>query len=143
MFSTETFNIFNGFIYSVVKVTQPKNIAAKEDRNNKTVVYLIDILKGVQGWHRAPTSHQFGLGLSPRVDTICGLSSLLVLSSASRGFYPGIPGGLGGGGGGEEIPYEQMFLSCMTFSVYEVIYMACLLKHQLSDNKPRKRLCKC
>lgn len=72
-------------------------MAVKEDRNNKTV-YLIDILKGVQGWHRAPTSHQFSLGLSPRVDTICGLSSLLVLSSTSRGFYPGIPGGLGGRG---------------------------------------------
>ena len=44
-----------------------------------------------QGTHWALTFHQFSLGLSARVDAICGLSLLLVLSFASRGFYPGIP----------------------------------------------------
>ena len=40
---------------------------------------------------RALTSHQCGPGLNPGVDAICGLSLLLVLSLAPRGFSPGTP----------------------------------------------------
>ena len=38
---------------------------------------------------RALASHQCGAGLNPGVDAICGLSLLLVLSLAPRGFSPG------------------------------------------------------
>ena len=40
---------------------------------------------------RALASHQCGLGSTPGVDAICGLSLLLVLSLAPRGFSPGTP----------------------------------------------------
>ena len=40
---------------------------------------------------RALTSHQRGPGSNPGVDAICGLSLLLVLSFAPRGFSPGSP----------------------------------------------------
>ena len=36
-------------------------------------------------------SHQCGPGSNPGVDAICGLSLLLVLSFAPRGFSPGTP----------------------------------------------------
>ena len=39
----------------------------------------------------ALTSHQCGPGSNPGVDAICGLSLLLVLSFAPRGFSPGTP----------------------------------------------------
>ena len=40
---------------------------------------------------RALASHQIGPGSNPGVDAICGLSLLLVLSRAPRGFSPGTP----------------------------------------------------
>ena len=40
---------------------------------------------------RALASHQCGPGSNPGVDAICGLSLLLVLSFAPRGFFPGTP----------------------------------------------------
>ena len=40
---------------------------------------------------RALASQQRGPGSNPGVDTICGLSLLLVLSFALRGFSPGTP----------------------------------------------------
>ena len=40
---------------------------------------------------RALASHQCGLGSNPGVDAICGLSLLLVLSFAPRGFSLGTP----------------------------------------------------
>ena len=40
---------------------------------------------------RALASHQWGLGSYPGVNAICGLSLLLVLSFAPRGFSPGTP----------------------------------------------------
>ena len=40
---------------------------------------------------RALASHQCGPGSTPGVDAICGLSLLLVLSLAPRGFSPGTP----------------------------------------------------
>ena len=40
---------------------------------------------------RALASHQCGLGSNPGVDAMCGLSLLLVLSFALRGFSPGTP----------------------------------------------------
>ena len=40
---------------------------------------------------RALATHQCGAGSNPGVDTICGLSLLLVLSFAPRGFSPGTP----------------------------------------------------
>ena len=42
---------------------------------------------------RALDSHQFGLGSNPSVDAICGLSLLLVLSFAPRGFFSGFSSG--------------------------------------------------
>ena len=40
---------------------------------------------------RALASHQCGPDSNPSVDAICGLSLLLVLSLAPRGFFPGTP----------------------------------------------------
>ena len=40
---------------------------------------------------RALASHQCGPGSNPGIDAICGLSLLLVLSFAPRGFSPGTP----------------------------------------------------
>ena len=40
---------------------------------------------------RALASHQCGPGSNPAVDAICGLSLLLVLCLAPRGFFPGTP----------------------------------------------------
>ena len=40
---------------------------------------------------RALASHQCGLGSNPGIDTICGLSLLLVLSLAPKGFSPVTP----------------------------------------------------
>ena len=40
---------------------------------------------------RALASHQCGPGSNPRVVAICGLSLLLILSFAPRGFSPGTP----------------------------------------------------
>ena len=40
---------------------------------------------------RALASHRCGPGSNPGVDAICGLSLLLVLSLAPRGFSPGTP----------------------------------------------------
>ena len=40
---------------------------------------------------RAFASHQCGPGLNPGVEAICGLSLLLVLYLAPRGFSPGTP----------------------------------------------------
>ena len=40
---------------------------------------------------RALTSHQCDPGSTPGIDAICGLSLLLVLSFALRGFSPGTP----------------------------------------------------
>ena len=40
---------------------------------------------------RALASHQCGLGLNPGVNDVCGLSLLLVLSLAPRGFSLGTP----------------------------------------------------
>ena len=40
---------------------------------------------------RALASHQCGPGSIPGLDVICGLSLLLVLFSAPRGFSPGTP----------------------------------------------------
>ena len=40
---------------------------------------------------RALASQQRGPGSNPGVDAICGLSLLLLLSFAPRGFFPGTP----------------------------------------------------
>ena len=40
---------------------------------------------------RALTSHQCGPGSNPGIDPICGLSLLMVLSFALKGFSPGTP----------------------------------------------------
>ena len=40
---------------------------------------------------RALASHQCGPGSNPGIDAMCGLSLLLVLSFAPRGFSPGTP----------------------------------------------------
>ena len=40
---------------------------------------------------RALASHQRGLGSTPGVDAVCGLSLVLVPSFAPRGFSPGTP----------------------------------------------------
>ena len=48
---------------------------------------------GEQGWHSGESTRlpPCGPGLNPGVDAICGLSLLLVLSLALRGFSPGTP----------------------------------------------------
>ena len=53
----------------------------------------IDLGMGSKGGAvvRALASHQCGPGSNPGVDAICGLSLLLVLSFAPRGFSPGTP----------------------------------------------------
>ena len=52
-----------------------------------------DFVKGGKGGEvvRALASHQCGPGSNPSVDAICGLSLLLVLSFAPRGFSPDTP----------------------------------------------------
>ena len=51
-----------------------------------------DVTMGSRGGAvvRAFASHQCGPGSNPGVDAICGLSLLLVLSLAPRGFSPGL-----------------------------------------------------
>ena len=55
------------------------------------VFTFIYFLRGSKGGAvvRTPASHQCGPGSNPGVDAICGLSLLLVLSLAPRGFSPG------------------------------------------------------
>ena len=48
-------------------------------------------LLGEQWWRAQWWEHQCGPGSNPGVDAICGLSLLLVLSFAPRGFSPGTP----------------------------------------------------
>ena len=52
-----------------------------------THILVIDTIHGAVV--RALASHQCGPGSNPGVDAICGLSLLLVLSLAPRGFSPG------------------------------------------------------
>ena len=54
---------------------------------------LFHRVKGCKGGAvmRALASYQCGPGSNPDVDAICGLSLLLVLSPAPRGFSPGTP----------------------------------------------------
>ena len=50
------------------------------------------LFQGSKAWHSgamAHASHQCGPGSNPGIDAICGLSLLLVLSFAPRGFSPG------------------------------------------------------
>ena len=55
-------------------------------------VYTVEALKSKDGEvMRALSSHQCGPGSNPGVDAICGLSLLLILSLAPRGFSPGTP----------------------------------------------------
>ena len=56
-------------------------------------VFVSVKIKGSKGGGvvRALASHQCGPGSNPGVDAICGLSLLLVLSFAPRGFSPGTP----------------------------------------------------
>ena len=58
-----------------------------------TIVKRATIVKGASDGAvvRALASHQCGPGSNPGVDAICGLSLLLVLSFAPRGFSPGTP----------------------------------------------------
>ena len=53
---------------------------------------------------RALASHQCGLGLIPGPGVICGLSLLLVLYTALRGFSPGT------------FPNSNLILECMGIS---------------------------
>ena len=54
---------------------------------------LSDVQLGSKGGTvvRALASHQCGPGSNPGIKAICGLSLLLVLSCAPRGFSPGTP----------------------------------------------------
>ena len=59
---------------------------------NCIFILLFDTAKSKGGAVvRALASHQCGPGSNPGVDVICGLSLLLVLSLAPRGFSPGTP----------------------------------------------------
>ena len=57
--------------------------------NTSYLLYLVRSKGGAVV--RALASHQCGPGSNPGVDAICGLSLLLVLSLAPRGFSPGTP----------------------------------------------------
>ena len=58
---------------------------------NVTFTFTLLIRKGGNHSPLALASHQCGPGSNPGVDAICGLSLLLVLSLAPRGFSPGAP----------------------------------------------------
>ena len=54
--------------------------------------FAVTFTTGSKGWRSGESvSHQCGPGSNPGVDAICGLSLLLVLSFAPRGFSPGTP----------------------------------------------------
>ena len=74
-------------------VPSDRNIALKEiEKKNEYKDLELEILGSKGGAVvRALASHQCGPGLNPGVDAICGLSLLLVLSFAPRGFSPGTP----------------------------------------------------
>ena len=57
--------------------------------NTSYLLYLLGSKGGAVV--RALASHHCGPGWTPGVDAICGLSQLLVLSLAPRGFSPGTP----------------------------------------------------
>ena len=68
------------------------------DNHCKSIGTVRNVLRNVQtrgardgAVVRALASHQCGPGSNPRVDAICGLSLLLILSFAPRGFSPGTP----------------------------------------------------
>ena len=60
---------------------------------NNNIVVSQSLGQGSKGGAmvRALASHQCGRGSNPGVGAICGLSLLLVLSLAPRGFSPGTP----------------------------------------------------
>ena len=60
-----------------------------QDRNGQPVPYMGETRDGAVV--RALASHQRDPGSNPGVDAMCGLTLLLVLSLAPRGFSPGTP----------------------------------------------------
>ena len=67
-------------------------VCSRKQKCNVTV-FLCNVFFGSRDGAvvRALASHQCGPGSNPGVDAICGLSLLLVLSLAPRGFSPGTP----------------------------------------------------
>ena len=65
---------------TVLKYARRRIISSLQDKWSKGGVVV-----------RTLASHQCGPGSTPGVDAICGLSLLLVLSLAPRGFSPGTP----------------------------------------------------
>ena len=83
-----------------VNVVLNKTVVADSDwrfdnqcKSTGTVRYVLLQTRGARhsAVVRALASHQCGLGSNPGVDAICGLSLLLILSFAPRGFSPGTP----------------------------------------------------
>ena len=83
-----------------VNVVLNKTVVADSDwrfdnqcKSTGTVQYVLLQTRGARDGAvvRALASHQCGLDWDPGVDAICGLSLLLILSFASRGFSPGTP----------------------------------------------------
>ena len=83
-----------------VNVVLNKTVVADSDwrfdnqcKSTGTVRYVLLQTRGARDGAvvRALASHQCGLGSNPGVDAICGLSLLLILSFAPRGFSPGTP----------------------------------------------------
>ena len=95
--------LHNRFSYRGVNYCQKKSISVnqfniswpekKVSRLPGINIIIIIIIWGARDGAevRALASHQCGAGSNPGVDAICGLSLLLVLSFAPRGFSPGTP----------------------------------------------------
>ena len=62
-------------------------------QSNMQTIKINHLIMGSKGGAmvRALATHQCGPGWNPGVNAICGLSVLLVLSLALRGFSPGTP----------------------------------------------------
>ena len=79
---------------------------------------------------RAFASHQCGPGSNPGVHAICGLSLLLVLSFAPRGFSPGSPVFLSlqkptfsNSNSTRNQVYEEALCGCATSKLLLIIYL--------------------
>ena len=79
---------------------------------------------------RALASHQFDFGSNPGVDAICGLSLLLVLSFAPRGFSPGTavdpsppkPTFANSNSTRNQVEFSQVEFSQVVFPIYHCFY---------------------
>ena len=79
------------YLFLRMKLKQAPHFSGKLGQSRDTKRIAFSLLLGGKGGAvvRALASHRCGPGSNPGVDAICGLSLLLVLSLAPRGFSPG------------------------------------------------------